>query len=184
MYRDDEEAARALADKLRRDNAALEDEKAELSNEAAELADDNAALRRENERLKAQLTRGKPEPTRRKPARARGKPPSYPSSWRGRALAIRVGVMLATAGCGAGITTAFYPGFHDRTSVFAAVLSALLNQLWGQSLLAQAVLGWMPDEDRRKPLAPRWRLGTVLLGLGAIFITALFIAFVGESRPD
>lgn len=50
MYRDDDEAARALADKLLRENAALEDERAELSNEKSELADDNAALRRENAR--------------------------------------------------------------------------------------------------------------------------------------
>jgi hypothetical protein len=205
MYRDDDEAARALADKLLRENAALEDQRAELSSEKSALADDNATLRRENERLKAQLANddepgvaspGDPRTRSDRAAdvdrgarrRRRGRrgarervASKYPSSWRGRDLAVRIAAM-AVAGIGGGaMTWCLYPVFHAKLGVFATVLSVLLNQLWGQMLVAQAMLGWMPDEHERARMSNARRIVMFAIGLAAIAITGVFIAFVGES---
>ncbi len=204
MYRDDDEAARALADKLRRENQALEDERAELSNEKAELADDNAALLRENARLKARLAvedeRGvvstsdpraisdrpnDPEDpgagTSRRRRRGRRGAREQATSESSAALFVRLVAMIIAGGVGALVTWSLYPVFHDKTGMFPTILSAVLNQLWGQLLLAQALLGWMPDERKRTRLSPRWRIGTLVMSLVAIAVTAAFIARVGES---
>lgn len=201
MYRDDDEAARALADQLRRENAQLEDEKAELSNEKAELADDNAALRRENQRLKAALADRAPnrEASRRARRRDRARtdhartdeaardpsPPPWPSSWRGGPLAGRIAMMVVAGALAAATTYLAYPLFHGGEGrISATVMSALLGQLWGQLLLAQAVLGWIPDGKLRKPLSPAKRVGVFALGLLALVVSGVFCAFTGEAHPD
>lgn len=96
-----------------------------------------------------------------------------------------MGSMFVASASGVGLTAALYPSLHQRSAnPLALGLSGLLCLLWGFSLIAPGLLGWLPNEDARsgKDVLTGWqRVGIVFGGLVAVAVTGAFLALVGES---
>ena len=150
MYRDDKDAADALAEQLRRDNAQLEDENAKLRAELASRPVESPARKGETKkqrkrRLKAERkaaaqtarTTGRASelPARRPPGIARdGTYRETPvTDWMVRgAAALGVGALALK------VNALAYPYFNrGKTSLFMGVFSAVLCQMWNLFAIAE-----------------------------------------------
>jgi hypothetical protein len=175
VYRDDKDAADALADQLKRDNADLERENSQLKEELAARPPATRSTKprkRDNKQRKADREQGK----RARPAIVGN--PGF--NWTVR---IACGVVVAVASFT--ITRALYPNLHPgKDGLWQSIFGALLAQLWALPLIAQPILGWWPNEDEDSGydvLALRQRVLAIGGGICAVILTAAFIAYVGES---
>ena len=187
MYRDDKDAADALADQLKRDNAELERENTKLKEELAArparpVTPAPAApprskkqKKRDKKQRKAEHKQGK----RTRPAIVR----SASFNW-----IVRVACSITVAIGSFAITRSLYPTLHPgKEGLYQSIFAALLAQIWALLLIAQSILGWWPNEDEDSgydELTPRQRLLAIGGGICAVIVTAAFIAFVGESSGD
>lgn len=202
VYRDDRDAADALATKLRRDNAELEDEKTKLESENARLREELASrppkqpskrerkaaerrARAEKERRTASERRADREDKKKRQAEARmralSKGPAY--NW-----TVRIIVGLCVGVVSFFVTRTLYPIVNrGLTSLWVPVFGALLNQIWGLAFISQAILGWWLNEDAVggvEKMTRKHRIGMIVGGIVAVLVTAAFGAIVGESSPD
>jgi hypothetical protein len=184
VYRDDEQAADQLAASLRRENEQLAEENARLRQElaarplpAAQPA--SAAKRKKKDKKQKQRDRAARAAA---PAAAESAPPRR-ASW-----GIRIGAGVIAAAISTPLAGYWlYPVFNKgETSLFAGIFTAAINQIWAQLLVAQPLLGWMPDEGHHRELSTGARAKLLLAGVFAIVAFAAFIAFLGDagSNPD
>ncbi len=177
MYRDDQDAADALADGLKRENAELERENATLKEAlAARPAPAPAPARSKKQKKSAKQQRKANRKQAREQANVRS--PAY--NWMVRAVC-----GVAVAALSFAITRSIYPALHPgKSGLFPSALGAVINQMWALALIAQPILGWWPNEDADSGydvLTTRQRALAIGGGTCAIVVSAAFLALVGES---
>jgi len=213
VYRDDKDAADALANQLRRDNADLEREKTDLERENARLREELAAKaaptpatsnqpatrgnkrklsRAERKRANANRMAGSSRDTDEHRAGAEPKKPrakvNHYSRSTGFNYAVRIACGVATAIVAFSLVYALNPIFHPGApSLYHAIMCALISQVWSLMFIAQPLLGWWPDADKSggyRQFSTRERIGWVLGGILGVLLTVLLISLAGSRASD